>query len=415
MIPRRRIDIGWGDLARGIAACLLPAERESAAISLESRWGQGDVTVATLSVRSGFDALLQACAFPAGSEVLMSAVNIRDMARIVEAHGLVPVPVDVDPDTLAVSTVALSAAVTPRTRAVLIAHLYGSRMPMDGIVAVARERNLLLLEDCAESWTGDGWLGDERADVRLFSFGPIKTATALAGGLLLFRDAALCGRVRAVQAGWPVQSRLGYLARLIKYGGICVVATRPVFTLLAFECRLLRLDLEHVIGESTRGFAGGEFFAGIRRQPCAPLLELLDHRLRHYDGAPVRQRVAMAETAARLLPAWTRPGAAAPSHTHWLFPVVLDNPDGLMRHLREHGFDATRGATSLGTVAAPSGRTEPLSAQRMLERVLYLPVHEGMAAEDVERLAVAMRLFAGQGAATMRSTSGGHHAEPSPH
>jgi len=71
-----------------------------------------------LSVRSGFDALLAALALPAGAEVLTSALTIRDMTRIIEAHGLVPVPVDLDMRRLAVRPEDLARAATPRTRAV---------------------------------------------------------------------------------------------------------------------------------------------------------------------------------------------------------------------------------------------------------------------------------------------------------
>ena len=53
-----------------------------------------------LSVRSGWDLLLHVLAWPAGSEVIVSAITHPDMIRILRAHGLVPVPVDVDLDTL---------------------------------------------------------------------------------------------------------------------------------------------------------------------------------------------------------------------------------------------------------------------------------------------------------------------------
>lgn len=76
----------------------------------------------------------------------MSALTIRDMTRIVEEHGLVPVPVDLDARTLAVRPESLARAVTPKTRAIVVAHLFGSRMPMEPVVRFARERNLFLIE-----------------------------------------------------------------------------------------------------------------------------------------------------------------------------------------------------------------------------------------------------------------------------
>ena len=57
--------------------------------------------IATLSVRSMLDLYLQVKNFPKGSEIIMTAMNIPDMIRIIEEHGLIAVPVDIDPGTLA--------------------------------------------------------------------------------------------------------------------------------------------------------------------------------------------------------------------------------------------------------------------------------------------------------------------------
>ena len=67
--------------------------------------------MAVLSVRTGFDLLLRTLNLPHGTRVLMTSVTIRDMYKIVVAHGLVPVPVDLDPDTLAPKPGALQVSV----------------------------------------------------------------------------------------------------------------------------------------------------------------------------------------------------------------------------------------------------------------------------------------------------------------
>src|SRR5262245_21062104 len=84
MIPRNRPDIGWLDLFYGIGACFWPASRAAAAQRADQAWSPNGNTVVTLSVRSGFDLLLEALDLPAGSEILVSAVTIRDMTRIIE-------------------------------------------------------------------------------------------------------------------------------------------------------------------------------------------------------------------------------------------------------------------------------------------------------------------------------------------
>src|SRR5918995_705417 len=91
------------------------------------------------SVRSGWDLWLAAQGLRAGDEVLVSAVTHPDMVRIIRGHGLRAVPVDIDPRTLAPLPLALEAALTPRTRVVLVAHLFGGRMDLDVVARFARE------------------------------------------------------------------------------------------------------------------------------------------------------------------------------------------------------------------------------------------------------------------------------------
>jgi perosamine synthetase len=198
MLPRGKIDIAWSDLAFAARRSFRGCDRDAAQRAVEARWSPNGDTLATLSVRSAFDLWLRARAFPPGSEVLVSAVTIRDMTRILEEHGLVPVPVELDVGTLAVTREALEARLTKRTRAVVVAHLFGSRMPLDGLVALTQERGLPLVEDCAQAYVADTYRGHPGCDVALFSFGPIKTNTALGGGLAVVRERATLACMRTL-------------------------------------------------------------------------------------------------------------------------------------------------------------------------------------------------------------------------
>lgn len=120
---RQALDIQWSDLAVSYARTLLPLAQDHAAAvaDLEEFWGvEGESEgVCALSVRSFFHALLTYLDLPAGSEVIMSAVTIKDMPRIVRHHGLVPVPVDIDLATLAPRLDLLEAAVSSKVWGVL--------------------------------------------------------------------------------------------------------------------------------------------------------------------------------------------------------------------------------------------------------------------------------------------------------
>lgn len=101
-----------------------------------------------LSVRTAFDLYLKALDLPRGSLVVCSALTIPDMVTIFEEHGLVPVPVDLDPETLAPEPGALEAEVArcggggggggaasggeqqqkQRVRAIYVAHVFGAQV-----------------------------------------------------------------------------------------------------------------------------------------------------------------------------------------------------------------------------------------------------------------------------------------------
>ncbi|MBK7645589.1 MAG: DegT/DnrJ/EryC1/StrS family aminotransferase [Planctomycetes bacterium] len=268
MYARKRLDISWSDLASGMFYALFRRDARSAARAVEEWFapappGEEPGAVAFLSVRSGLDLYLRLSDLPRGSEVLMSALTIPDMWKVVEQHGLVPVPVDLDTSTLAPLEERLRALCTPKTKLILVAHLFGTRIDLEACARFARERGLLLIEDSAQAFTGADYKGDPRADVSLFSFGPIKTAAALAGGVLVVRDAPMRARLRAEQARYPLQSSSAYFWRLWKYSFLKFLTLRLPYSVFARFCELRGKSLDEVIQGTVRGFKGGDFFEKI--------------------------------------------------------------------------------------------------------------------------------------------------------
>jgi perosamine synthetase len=209
------------------------------------------------SVRSGWDLWLGAQGLRAGDEVLVSAVTHPDMVRIISEHGLRAVPVDIDPETLAPRPCMLEVAFTPRTRVVLVAHLFGGRMDLGGVATFVRERGLLLVEDCAQAFQGLERMGDQAADVSMYSFGTLKTSTALGGAVLRVRDREVLSRMRGIQASYPSQGRGGYLKKLLKVLGLVAVSRPGPYGLLVRACRRLGSDLDALVNGVVRGFPRG--------------------------------------------------------------------------------------------------------------------------------------------------------------
>jgi dTDP-4-amino-4,6-dideoxygalactose transaminase len=383
MNSRKRFDIGWADLTAGLAACTSRADGGDAARRIE-RWfddGAGDA-FACLSVRTGLDLYLEQLALPAGSEVLMSALTIPDMARVVARHGLVVVPVDVDPSTLAPRADAWRRAAGPKTRLAILAHLFGTRVSLEPLVELRRERGILVLEDAAQAFTGPDWRGDPAADVTMFSFGPIKTATALQGAVLRVRDRAVLEGMRRVHAALPRATQGAFAKRIFKYGMLKALTWRPVYAAFVRINGALGRPVDGVIQRTVRGFPGGEFFVSIRHRPCPAMFSLLARRLErcgpeHTDGRRLAERAQMGEELAHAVgDVITVPGMRAPTRTHWVFTVATERPDELVADMRDAGFDATRVAT-MTALPAPEGRPElePREARALIARLVYLPLY----------------------------------------
>lgn len=397
MILRARLDLSLADFAHGALACALPASREGLEATIRGAFAPPRDALVCLSVRSGFDLLLGALALSPGDEVLFSAVTIPDLVHIARAHGLVPVPVDVDPDTLEPDPRALQRCLSPRSRVLVAAQLFGAVAEFQAARAVARERGLLFVEDCAQSYAPGRSAGSPDSDVRMLSFGPIKTDTALGGGVLLVRDGALRARMEERQSRLPRQTRGAYATRVLKYAFLQLLGREPLFALLRGYARLRGTSHDAIIGRATRSFAGGELLERIRRQPSTPQLALLARRLAHPNRARLRARAAAGDAFARSLPeAVRRPGAGVAEHTHWLFPVLVSRPDELMAFLWKRGFDATRGTSSLTAVEAAAERPDVQAprAAGIMARLLFVPVYPEIPAPARRRLAAELAAHA---------------------
>jgi dTDP-4-amino-4,6-dideoxygalactose transaminase len=136
---------------------------------------------------------LHAFGIGAGDEVITSPRTFIASASAVVMRGAKPVFADVDRDTQNITAETIERAVTPRTRAIIAVHLAGWPCDMDAIMALARQRNLIVIEDCAQAhgaeWGGRpvGAFGDAGA----FSFCQDKIITTGGeGGMLVLDDAA---------------------------------------------------------------------------------------------------------------------------------------------------------------------------------------------------------------------------------
>ncbi len=165
-----------------------------------------------VGVGSGTEALhlaLRACDIGEGDEVIAPSHTAVATIAAIELAGAYPTLVDIDPHTFTLDPKQIQAAITPRTRAILPVHLYGGAADMEPILEIARQNNLLVMEDCAQAH-GTLYRGQKVGtwgNIAAFSFYPTKNLGAYGdAGAVVTNDAALAERVRLLrQYGWQTR------------------------------------------------------------------------------------------------------------------------------------------------------------------------------------------------------------------
>lgn len=146
-----------------------------------------------LGVSSGTNAeevALFAMGLEPGDEVICPATAPIFVSMPVVTIGCIPVFADTDPNTLIITAEAIEAAVTPKTKAVMVVHLNGVPAEMDAILAVAKKHNLLVLEDCAQAYDAfyHGKKTGTMGDVMCASLQQSKHMTSGEGGIFATDD-----------------------------------------------------------------------------------------------------------------------------------------------------------------------------------------------------------------------------------
>ncbi len=158
---------------------------------------------------SGTDALLlplMALDLKPGDEVITPAFTFFATAGTVHNTGGTPVFVDIDPATFNVTAATIEPAITRRTRAIIVVHLYGQMADLQPILALAAKRGLPVIEDAAQaigarrSMDGEWRMAGETGWMGSFSFFPSKNLGAYGdAGMMVCQDDALAERLKRLR------------------------------------------------------------------------------------------------------------------------------------------------------------------------------------------------------------------------
>lgn len=259
-----------------------------------------------------------------GDEVIVPALTMASTALVAIHQNAVPVFADLDPETFEIDPKSIRERVSPHTRAIIPVALYGMAPEMDAIMEIAREHDLVVIQDCAECYLGEykGKLVGTIADMASFSFQGSKHMTCGEGGIVITDNEEYALKVRRGMA-------LGYSTLGAESGPTAAppkeLRQDPAFarhTALGWNYRLSELCAAAALGQLERL---DELVNG-RREVAAGYAEVI-------DGCP-----------------WLVPQKVPEGylHSYWCYTVLLDTAEITWHQLRdkvvEFGGDPIYGA-----------------------------------------------------------------------
>ena len=391
---RKRIDISYSDLLFGVGRCIVPPNNSNTIEAINVQWA-GQSTFSCLSVRTGFDLLLKTLNYEKGSEVLISALTIPDMIDIINEHGLIAVPIEIDERTALPSAKSVKALINNNTCAVIVTHLFGTHSSIDDIASVVKKQSILLVEDFAQAYGAESCKPNELTDISMYSFGTIKTATALGGAILQIQDATLRKSMIKSYKAYTVQSISSYFKKIIKYSLLKTLTLSFSFSALVNYCKWFNIDYDELLYKWSKGFSGDGFFQNIRKRPCTPLLSVMkrrfeNNRTQRYQAQTERGQILYSFANKY----YSCPGDGASSHIYWVFPIIVKQEqeiDSLIAFFRKNGFDATNRQSLIAVEDATQKNAYTASkAAQLIKSMIYLPCYEGMPVREVKRLGLLL-------------------------
>jgi perosamine synthetase len=284
-----------------------------------------------------------------GDEVIVPTLTFVATANAVTYCGARPVFLDSDPETWALDPALLEERITPRTKAVVVVHLYGHPADMDRVNEIARRHNLFVVEDAAEAHGAEyrGRRVGALADVSCFSFYGNKIIATGEGGMVATDDAALARRVAQLRGQGYDPGR------------------RYWFPVVGYNYRMMNLPAAIGLAQLEQA----DWHLGRRREVAS----WYEARL---GGVPGISWQGEQE--------WAR-------HARWLFTVTLADDlaagrDEVMSQLALRGVE-TRPVFYPMHVLPPyrestAGETYPV-ADRLARRGMSLPTWAGLSPDDV--------------------------------
>lgn len=337
------------------------------------------------SGREGLRIVLERLGVGAGDEMIVPAYTLGEIMPFVQSLGVKLVPADIDPVTFNITPESVSRRITPETKAVLALHVFGTPCDIEGIMALARQHGLLVIEDCAHALgaTVNGRLVGSFGDAAFFSFEVTKMVNTYGGGIVVAKDSAIVEATRAFNAAEPA----GYVTLSRKMDTTLMeqwlfrvrLMYLPLFMLASPRCQPLMNRLYRRTQHSQKkreSYAPAQARLGLRKMDS--LQERLELR---------RSRAALLASLLKpeIRPQQTPEGALS---TCYFYVALLPCAAAPVRQrLLMKGVDAGVGNEIMDNCAELLGYDDCPNVKDVFERALSLPMFDGIKERDCERVA----------------------------
>ena len=354
------------------------------------------------SARYGFHLLLEGWGIGAGDEVVIPALTYFAIPAMAAASGVRPVFADIGLRSHVLDPESFRRAITPRTRAVVPTHLFGTPCDMDAIRAIADEHGVRVIEDVAQA-TGARYRGamvGSLGDAAYYTFALTKNIATLSGAMVTTNDADLAASVRARMETSSWTSRRG-CAKEALTGLAMRVATHPAvypFTVhpaVVLGNRLGKDPIHERFGEAEKRYASvPEHYQRARPRAVQAAVGLKQlHRLEALNSARTRNGRFLDEGLANV------PGLTTPVYPEGAEPIYMSfvvhhvNRDGLAACLRRRGVDTTVGymGNHAGSPLFSEFASSCPNAEQAVADLLHLPVHPNLSDADRRHMCEAVR------------------------
>lgn len=179
--------------------------------NFEREWADYCETRGAVGVANGTDALTLAllATIKKGDEVLTTTLTAAYTALAIQNAGAIPVFADINPNTFNICPKSIESLITSRTRAIVPVHLYGQMAEMDAICAIAKQNNLIVIEDAAQAHGAklNGKRAGNFGQVATYSFYPTKNLGGYGdGGAIVSNDKEMLEKLKLLRQGGRFES-----------------------------------------------------------------------------------------------------------------------------------------------------------------------------------------------------------------